>query len=212
MPSLRREPIARSHRVAYTYVIMSRARETTRRPRAVSPSSARLRLARSRSRTWTSARRTRRHPPSRIPRRTWSSCSCAGGGGSRRAATAHPPRWRRATGRRGRRGLRFGFSVFFSRRFGKSIRSANRHVEGRRTRTVRDAGSGRRLRRTGRLGSGDARGNGTVGVVSFPSLHARDPEAFRAKRAGERAGGDGRRGALVFGDATHRQPWLARRS
>ena len=141
MPSLRREPIARSHRVAYTYVIMSRARETTRRPRAASPSSARLRLARSRSRTWTSARRTRRHPPSRIPRRTWSSCSCAGGGSSRRAATAHPPRWRRATGRRGRRGLRFGFSVFFFAPF-REKHSFSEPTRGGKTNAD---GSGRRV-------------------------------------------------------------------
>lgn len=55
--------------------------------------------------------------------------------------------------------------------------------------------------------------NGVVLGVSFPSLVARDLGAFRAKRAGERAGGDGKTVPFIaFGDVTHRQPWLARRS
>ena len=78
-------------------------------------------------------------------------------------------------------------------------------------------GSGRRVGRcrfgTGHAGRGDGNVNGVVLGVSFPSLVARDLGAFRAKRAGERAGGDGKTVPFIaFGDVTHRQPWLARRS
>ena len=121
-------------------VSASRATETNPRPPTASPSSAPPRLARSRSRTWTSARRTRRRPPSRSPRRTWSSCSCAGGGSPRTAAAAHPTRWRTATPRRGRRGLRVVL-VFRENAFRMAC-SVNNEREERRLWTVRDAGSG----------------------------------------------------------------------
>ena len=56
-------------------------------------------------------------------------------------------------------------------------------MDGRRTWTVRDAGFEgpvARVRQT-------CAETGGVGGVSFPSLVARQPEAFRAKRAGRRA-------------------------
>ena len=122
---------------------ISRATETNPRPPTASPSSAPPRLARSRSRTWTSARQTRRRPPSRSPRRTWSSCSCAGGGSPRTAAAAHPTRWRTATPRRGRRALRVVWFFFFARlRAFRMACSVNDEREERRLWTVRDAGSG----------------------------------------------------------------------
>jgi len=123
-------------------VSASRATERNPRPPTASPSSAPPRLARSRSRTWTSARRTRRRPPSRSPRRTWSSCSCAGGGSPRTAAAAHPTRWRTATPRRGRRNLRVVLVFFFRENAFRMACSVNDEREERRLWTVRDAGSG----------------------------------------------------------------------
>ena len=59
-------------------------------------------------------------------------------------------------------------------------------------------GSGRRVGRcrfgTGHAGQRDGNANGVVLGVSFPSLVARNLGAFRAKRAGERAWGDGKTG------------------
>ena len=130
------------------------------------------------------------------------------------------PRRRNRLGGKGRRNravavacasvIRFFVFAAFRLEKEKALSSVNRHVDGWKTNVD---GSGRRLRGTCRAGSADVRGNGGVGGVSFPSLVARNLGAFRAKRAGERAGGDGKTGPFIaFGDVTHRQPWLARRS
>ena len=194
---------------------ISRATETNPRPPTASPSSAPPRLARSRSRTWTSARRTRRRPPSRSPRRTWSSCSCAGGGSSRRAAAAQPPRRQRATQPRRRRGLRVGDSVFRFR--GVSVGKRKSFVISEPTRgwmedergrfgtpASRDLsrGFGRRARKRG----GRRR--------FFPESRRAGPRGVSGEtRRGARGGRDGKTGPFIaFGDVTHRQPWLARRS
>ena len=50
---------------------------------------------------------------------------------------------------------------------------------------------------TGHAGRGDGNANGVVLGVSFPSLVARNLGAFRAKRAGERAWGDGKTGPFI---------------
>jgi hypothetical protein len=75
--------------------------------------------------------------------------------------------------------------------------------------------TGRRFRTGAARGRGDGEdvdGDKVVGRACFPSLVARDPRRF-ARNAREARGGDGKTGpSLVFGDVTHRQPWLARRS
>lgn len=195
-------------------VSASRATETNPRPPTASPSSAPPRLARSRSRTWTSARRTRRRPPSRSPRRTWSSCSCAGGGSPRTAAAAHPTRWRTATPRRGRRNLRVVLVFFFRENAFRMACSVNDEREERRLWTVRDAGSGAVA--SGPVTQGTGRRERERGRPRrfFPESCRAGPRGVSGEtRRGARGGRDGKTGPFIaFGDVTHRQPWLARRS